>query len=241
MPRISRIDLPGELHHIIVRGVVWLKYWELTGLKHYLQADNLIGYRSANRGEEMTEFIELLRTRRSTRDFENKAVPLDLVKEIIDESCLAPSAQNGQPWQFIIINNREWIRRLSDESKQNLLSFIEDNPDAPIKKYEAALRDRDFNVFYNAPCLVYVVGSKKIRTLQVDCALAACYFMFSAVERGLGTCWVGLGQNIKDPEICEHIGLPEDCRIVAPIIVGYPKQIPEPPERTAPQILRIVS
>jgi len=48
-------------------------------------------------GEKMAEFIDLLRTRRSTRDFENKAVPLDLVKEIIDESCLAPSAQNGQP------------------------------------------------------------------------------------------------------------------------------------------------
>ena len=43
-------------------------------------------------GEKMAEFIELLRTRRSTRDFEDKAVPLALVKEIINESCLASSA-----------------------------------------------------------------------------------------------------------------------------------------------------
>ncbi|MBW1836775.1 MAG: nitroreductase family protein [Deltaproteobacteria bacterium] len=189
----------------------------------------------------MAEFIELLQTRRSIRDFEDKAVPQELVVEIINESCLAPSAQNGQPWRFIIINTKEWIWRLSDESKKNLLAFIKEHPDAPIKKYEAALRDRDFNVFYNAPCLVYIGGSKKNRTLQVDCALAACYFMFSAVERGLGTCWIGLGMNIEDPELREHIGMPEDYRIVAPIILGYPKSVPKPPERSAPQIIRIVS
>jgi nitroreductase len=192
-------------------------------------------------GGKMAEFIELLRTRRSIRDFEDKAVPQDLVLEIINESCLAPSAQNGQPWRFIIINNKEWIWRLSDESKKNLLAFIKEHPDAPIKKYETALRDRDFNVFYNAPCLVYIGGSKKNRTLQVDCALAACYFMFSAVARGLGTCWIGLGMNIEDPELRKHVGMPEDYRIVAPIILGYPKSVPKPPERSAPQILRIVS
>ena len=189
----------------------------------------------------MAEFIELLRTRRSIRDFEDKAVPQDLVLEIINESCLAPSAQNGQPWRFIIINNKEWIWRLSDESKKNLLAFIKEHPDAPIKKYETALRDRDFNVFYNAPCLVYIGGSKKNRTLQVDCALAACYFMFSAVARGLGTCWIGLGMNIENPELRKHVGMPEDYRIVAPIILGFPKSVPKPPERSAPQILRIVS
>jgi len=127
----------------------------------------------------MAEFFDLLRTRRSIRDFEDKEVPLDLVLKIIRESCLAPSAQNGQPWRFIIVNNKEWIKRLSDESKKNLLAYLRENPDAPIKKYEAVLRDKHFNVFYNAPCLVYFVGSKKIRTLQVDCALAACYFIFS--------------------------------------------------------------
>jgi nitroreductase len=189
----------------------------------------------------MTEFVDLLKMRRSIRDFEDKAVPPDLVAEIIKESCLAPSAQNGQPWRFIIVNNREWIKRLSDESKKNLLLYLKENPDAPIKKYGTVLKDPHFNVFYNAPCLVYIGGSKNIRTLQADCALAAAYFMFSAVQRGLGTCWVGLGMNIKDPEMLEHIGMPGDYRIVAPVILGYPKSIPKPPERMAPRILNIVS
>jgi nitroreductase len=190
---------------------------------------------------EMTDFFELLKKRRSIRDFEDKKVPLEIINEVIKESCLAPSSANGQPWRFIIVNNKDVIKSLSDDSKKNLISFIEKNPDSPTKKYEAALRSPEFNVFYNAPCLVFIVGSKQLRSLHVDCALAACYFMFSASVKDLGTCWIGFGTNIQDPELLNLIGLPEDHKIVAPIIVGYPKNIPNLPERLEPQVLKIVS
>ncbi len=189
----------------------------------------------------MTEYFELLKRRRSIRDFEAREVPLELIMEIIKESCLAPSSGNGQPWRFIVVNDKDCIRRLSDESKRNLVSHLERDPESPTKKYEATLRDEGFNVFYNAPCVVFIVGPKEIGTLQVDCTLAACYFMFSACTRGLGTCWIGLGKHIQNPQLLKLIGMPEDCQIVAPIIVGYPKSIPNPPERMEPRILKIVS
>jgi nitroreductase len=75
----------------------------------------------------------------------------------------------------------------------------------------------------------------------VDCSLAACYFMFSASARDLGTCWIGFGTNIQDPKLLKLIGLPEDHAIVAPLIIGYPKSIPNIPERIDPQILKILS
>jgi nitroreductase len=178
--------------------------------------------------------------RRSIRDFEDKDVPLELIKETIKDSCLAPSSGNGQPWRFVIVKNREWIKRLSDESKRNFLSHLEENPNAPIKKYEKTLKNEGFNVFYNAPCLVLILGLKSVQSAHVDCALAACCFMFSAAAAGLGTCWVGLGGNIRDPEICRTLGMTDDCRIVAPIILGYPKQVPAPPPRNEPQILQVV-
>ena len=138
----------------------------------------------------MADYFELLKTRRSIRDFEDRRVPLEIVREIIKESCLAPSSGNGQPWMFVIVNNRELIKRLSDESKRNLVSYIERNPEAPVKKYEDVLRNKHFNVFYNAPCLIYILGLKEIGSAQVDCTLAASYLMFSAAARGLGT-WLG--------------------------------------------------
>ena len=190
---------------------------------------------------EMADFFELLDKRRSIRDYEDRSVSLDLIKETISDSCFAPSSGDGQPWRFIIVDNKEWIKKLSDESKRNILSYIELNPDAPLKKYESILRNKDFNVFYNAPCLVYIGGSEKVRSLQVDCALAACYFMFSACKRGLGTCWIGLGTNIQDLEIRQQIGTSKDYRIVAPVIVGYPKNISGKPDAREAKILKVVS
>jgi len=66
----------------------------------------------------MMTFTELLKNRRAIRDFQDKDVSLDIVKEILKESCLAPSASNGQPCQFIIINNKQIMKKLSDESKK---------------------------------------------------------------------------------------------------------------------------
>ena len=187
------------------------------------------------------DYSELLAKRRSVRDYEDKEVPMEILIEIINECCLAPSSSNNQPWRFIIINNKDVIKRLSDESKKNLLNDLERKPGPGRSKYEPALRDKQFNVFYNAPCLVLITGPKELQSIQVDCALAASYFMFSACARGLGTCWIGLGRFIYDRELLNLIGMLETDIIVAPVIIGYPKGIPDAPERMGPEILKIVS
>jgi nitroreductase len=189
----------------------------------------------------MITFTELLTKRRSVREFEDRDVPRTLVEEIIKDSCFAPSARNGQPWHFIIVNNRGVIKKLSDESKRNVLDEIENNPDSSLKPYEALMKDEKFNVFWDAPCLVYIVGPDSARSLDVDCALAASYFMFSATVRGLGTCWVAMGSLIKDPAMLQEIGRPEGYRIVAPIILGYPRILPEMPPREEPKIIKVIS
>jgi nitroreductase len=189
----------------------------------------------------MMDFFELLVKRRSIRDFREQGVAPDTVMEIIKDSCLAPSAGNDQPWRFIVVNDKDLIKKLSDESKKNLLADFVKDPDSPVKRYVKILRDPTYNVYYNAPCLLFIVGPKEHRSLHVDCALAAAYFMFSATARGLGTCWIGLGASIRDLGLIEEIGLPEGHIIVAPIIVGYPKSIPTQIYRKDPRILKIIS
>ena len=75
---------------------------------------------------------------------------------------------------------------------------------------------------------------------HIGIVLSNVPFMFSAAARGLGTCWVALGKHIQDRALLDQIGMPKDCEIVAPIIVGYPKKIPDVPPRSEPQILRVV-
>jgi nitroreductase len=186
-------------------------------------------------------FAELLQKRRSIRDYEPKDVPVEIINEILKEATLAPSASNNQPCRFIVINCKETIKRLSAESKTNLLQDSAQKKTSLSPDYVDLLKNEKFNVFYNAPCVIYIIGSNAVQSLDIDCALAASYIMFCAARRGLGTCWVGLGAHIREPKLRAEMGIPDNCRIVAPIIIGYPKTIPAPSERNAPKILRVIS
>lgn len=186
------------------------------------------------------EFRELIAKRRSVREFNDRAVPLELVREIIADSIQAPNARNAQPWSFIVVADGGMIKRLSDESKKNILWDMGDNPASPYLMYKPILENVDFNVFYHAPCVVYIAGPRDIRSTTVDCALAAAYFMLSAADRGLGTCWVDLGSAIRDPILKNELGLPNDHVIVSTLALGYPVRIPVTPPRSEPRILKIV-
>jgi nitroreductase len=178
--------------------------------------------------------------RRSIRDFLDQPVPRSLILQIIHDSCSAPSAANNQPWHFIVVSDKETMRTLSEEAKKNILAGIKKQPNSPVASYLAQLEQASFNIFHNAPALVYIVGNPKIPSLALDVSLAAAYFMFSATSRGLGTCWIGLGREIRDPELLASIGVPDGFKIIAPIIVGYPRQIPPAPPRNDPKILKII-
>jgi len=187
------------------------------------------------------EYGELLLKRRSIRNFKDTPVANEILLEMIRESTLAPSSGNSQQWKFVIVNNRGMMKRISDESKKNILKRIEENPGDHIKRYEAAMRNPDYNVFYNAPALVIIAGPADYRNLLVDCALCAGYFMNAAVSRGLGTCWVNLGSQIRDPTLRGELGLTGELRIVAPLIVGYPETIPAALERDDPVVLKTIN
>jgi nitroreductase len=189
----------------------------------------------------MLDFEQLMKQRRSVRDFLDKPVPQSLILQMIQDSCSAPSAANNQPWHFIAVLDKKTIKALSDEAKKNIIAGIRKQPNSPIASYLAQLEQETFNVFHNAPALVYIVGNPQIPSLVFDVSLAAAYFMFSATARGLGTCWIGLGREIRDPELLASIGVPEGFKIIAPIIVGYPRQIPPAPSRDKPKILKIIS
>lgn len=187
------------------------------------------------------DFFELLDKRRSVRDFEDKPVPVERIEEVINDAIKAPNAGNMQLWRFVVVNNKEWMRKISDANKKGFLADIDSNPNSPWKGYEANFREEDFNIFFNAPALVYIVGTAKMQTIVQDCALVGAYFMLSAAARGLGTCWVAQGAFIEDKEILAELSIPENYKIVAPIIIGYPKVVPSMPPRKDPKYLKVIT
>ena len=186
-------------------------------------------------------FVEILKLRRSIRNYKDKPVSEEVIMEIIKESTLSPNAGNEQPWEFILVNNKKMLKRMSDESKKNILNRINANPNDYANKYRGMVQNESYNVYYNAPCAVIILGKSGLKNLFVDCALAASYFMMAATSRGLGTCWVNLGAEIKDPKMIKELGIPENRQLVAPIALGYPAKIPAVPKRKEPKITKIIS
>lgn len=185
-------------------------------------------------------FSELIINRRSVRSFEKKSVPIGLIKAIVNDSILAPSAGNGQPWEFIVVTNRKLMDRISEEGKKNMLERIASNPEDFAKRYEKMLQKESFHIFYHAPAVIFILGESGLKNLYVDCALAASYLMMSATSKGLGTCWVNFATILRDPEIRSELGLQDNHKIVAPIALGYPVKIPRIPHRRQPQIVSII-
>jgi nitroreductase len=186
------------------------------------------------------EFSELLIKRRSVRHFLDKPVALDIINSILSDSTLAPSAGNEQPWKFIIVSKREMIDRISGVCKRSMLDRIASNPNDYAKKYEKMLQKESFHIFYHAPLVIYIIGDAHLKNLYVDCALAASYLMMSAASKGLGSCWVNFGTEIHDPALRDELGISDNHKIVAPIVLGYPERIPPVPGRNDPKILKLI-
>ncbi|MEZ7197084.1 nitroreductase family protein [Pseudodesulfovibrio karagichevae] len=58
--------------------------------------------------------LEAIRTRRSVRKYEDRPVPDEMVRQILEAAMMAPSAGNGQPWQFIVVNERARLDAMVD-------------------------------------------------------------------------------------------------------------------------------
>ncbi len=160
--------------------------------------------------------IEVLKSRRSIRKFEDRDVPLDLVMKAIDVARYAPSARNSQPWRFYVIKRRDLIEKLSS-----------------IHVGAAPLRNARLAV------LVTSVPRESPTSHQVDAALAAMYFWLALNCLGLGAVWIQTLNNVD--EVRSIVGVPPEEVPVALFAIGWPAERPSPkPRKSVEEIVRIV-
>ena len=103
--------------------------------------------------------------------------------------------------------------------------------------FQNSLQDKNFNLFYNAPVLILVIGSKNNALTDYDCSLCAGNMMLAAHSMGIGSCWIGGAAVIQQSvELMAELKIPPDYKLVAPIIFGYQKTIPPTPEKREPVV-----
>lgn len=149
------------------------------------------------------ETIKVIKTRRSIRSYSDKKIDKKILGELIDCARLAPSANNQQPWEFVVVTEKETLAKI-----------------ARAATYGSFIRDA-------AACIV-VCGRKDNRHLVEDCCIASQNIFIAAWSLGIGSCWVAGWKRTYNPEIMELLGIPQEMEIVSILSLGYPAEKPEP-------------
>lgn len=181
---------------------------------------------------------EAIRLRRSVRNFTAEAVDDDTVEALLAAAVRAPTAIHLEPWGFIVIQDRELLRRISERAKALFAAEVRrehlDRGGHGLDVFESP----DFNVFYNAGTLIVICATEAGPFVDADCWLAAENLMLAARSQGLGTCVIGSAvEGLNSPDIRTEIGMPAGARAVAPIIVGFPAEEAPPTHRRPPRTL----
>jgi nitroreductase len=187
----------------------------------------------------LKDIIEIIKTRRSVRDYKEDPVSDEDIKFLIDCAKYAPSGMNMQPWSFLVIQNKEVINKLSEDGKKAMIPLAEQIVNNPNKApgFISFLKTKGTSLFYNAPLLVIILGNKKSVTADWDCAMAAQNMMLAAHSKGIGSCWIGLVMPaLMDEKILKELGAPPCYKAVAPLIFGYPRGETVMPGRTEPEV-----
>jgi nitroreductase len=190
----------------------------------------------------MNHIIENMNKRHSVRLFEQKPIPKNIIKTIIEAGNLAPSSGNTreveeggkkktiidyQPWRFVVVEDPEFKQILFQTIEPIRSNFYEGLKESVPEMYDKAMMQIEMMdepkdlVFYSAPVIIYVIGPAGN---SLGCAMVCENIMLAAVSFGLGSCYVGFGAMIKgNADVLKALDLKDKERIYGPIIVGYPK------------------
>lgn len=159
-------------------------------------------------GVEM--FLDLLRQRRSVRKYQDRPVEKALVEELVEAAIRSPSSRGKNPWQFIVVDEKDLIEKLS-LSKEHGSSFLK-----------------------SAPLAIVICADDSIDTWVEDCSIATILIQLAAESLGLKSCWI----QIRDREhnkivsardyVAETLNVPQNLNIEAIVAVGYPDEIKSP-------------
>ncbi len=162
------------------------------------------------------EVFECIRRRRSIRAYQDRPVPEDALRQILEAINAAPSAGNLQAYQVFLVRDAAKRRALAQASGGQ--EFIAQAPVVLVFCTDAARSGWR-----------YGLRGERLYSLQ-DATIACAYAQLAAVALGLGTVWVGAFQ---DEAVIRALDLPRGLHPVAILPIGHPAESPAPTPRRA--------
>ena len=162
----------------------------------------------------MQSTIDILKTRRSVKSFNDKKVSKADLENILSAAVNAPTGMNAQSPKILVIQRRDIIERFSKWNK----SFYPE-------ELQSQLPD-DFDPFYNASTLIIVLADKTINTYVEDGSLVIGNILNAASSLGLGACWIHRAKeefdSLQGKELLKVWNLSENYAGIGHVVLGYP-------------------
>lgn len=159
----------------------------------------------------MEKFMELVKSRRSTRKFTEEKISEDQVVELMKAALMAPSSKRATPWQFILVDEADKLEKLST-----------------CKAHAGKL-------IAGAPLAIVVLADPLVSDVWIeDASIASTFIQLQAESLGLGSCWVQVRQRVDKDEVSAEdnvrqiLDIPLQMQVLAIIAVGHKDEKKEP-------------
>ena len=153
----------------------------------------------------LMDVFSAIKERRSVRKYSSKPIEKEKLDKVLEAARLSPSAGNQQNWKFIVVQDKEKIKKLKEAAGGQ--QFVEE-----------------------APVVIVAVGTEPTQLMScgqyrytIDLSIAVSYIILEAFELGLSTCWLG---KFDEKLVKKILQIPEFARVVAITPLGYPDESP---------------
>jgi nitroreductase len=140
------------------------------------------------------DVYDAVRTVLAVRNYQDKVIPAEVIRKIVEAGRLTASSMNLQPWHFIVVTERETLKELGALARTG--------------PYIA-----------QAPAAVAVAVEKKSKFGVSDASRAIQSMILTAWSEGVGSNWVGFGGL---EAVGTRLGVPDDFEVLAIVPLGYP-------------------
>ncbi|MEL7645585.1 MAG: nitroreductase family protein [Anaerolineaceae bacterium] len=160
------------------------------------------------------ELLTTIFTRRSVRRFTPEPVSDSDLETLLRAGMQAPSADNVQPWRFIVINDRILLDRIPS-----------------IHPWSGMMKEAALGILVCGQSVEGETGG----FWQQDCAAATENILLAAHGIGLGAVWLGICPDAKRmADFSALVGLPATVRPLGVVAVGHPARTSQPEDRYDP-------
>lgn len=156
------------------------------------------------------ELFDAMLKRRSVRKFSDEDITKEQLDRILQAALLAPTSMNRKPCNFMVIENREKLEKLSKS------------------------KDHGADLISGANKAIAVIADTLVADTWIeDSSIALTYMHLMATDLGLGSCWVQIHLRSRDGEDSENIvrdilKIDDHYRVVGILALGVPESTPEP-------------